>query len=157
MSLIVFFQGDCSLCSDQVNVLNRFSKATKIPILFVFPHEDYSRFIDEPPKGVNWEYIVEPGRFKQFDVFTDISTYALHGTKKEYSLLAQSLSTRDVLEENIILAADYSSWATPDEVEATRFTRNNFDLSTISFDGVSHESLSDPSEYAKYIYEQLRK
>lgn len=152
--VLSFIKPDCKLCEMQVNSLAELTRQHGVPILFIL--KDGA----EPPKypyeenAGNWDYSINGKAGDLIPVIGYPTSYAFNTQTGEYSLLGQGHIPLTSFEQRIVMAADYAGWATPEEVEATRYNPRKIRLSNIKFDGVESD-LNDPVQFLNFIESQL--
>lgn len=155
VSAWVFVSGDCSTCERWVAMMATLTEKFGLRVLWVI--DSGIKFPNTPEfTDKFWEYRASNGEAKDLGIKSDMSLFAYHEKKEQYILVSQGFIPTSSFPTKLILSADFSGWATPEEVEKTVFTVIKDDLSDPDNEGFKGD-YSNPLEYSNYIYDQLLK
>lgn len=154
LALWVFVSPDCQMCDRQIQALANLTRVNGTPVLFILMNGAQA---PEYPFEVNaglWESLVDNGHSDSFPLLTLPTTYAFDNSSGEYFLLAQGHATTDMLRERVINASDYAGWASPREIEQTRFNNDIVNMALFDFENADGD-MTDAENFINHIYKSL--
>lgn len=145
-----FIEPNCSTCEQQARVLSSLTRRYALPVLFILMDGAQAPvYVHEENTGL-WESIVDNGHSDLFPLLTTPTSYAFDTKSGEYILVSQGYATSDMFIDRVVSAADYAGWATPQEIEATKFRNEIVNLGLFDFSNTD-EDMTDAPTFLKYV------